>query len=378
MINFIPYFAVMLMSQNIFPDLRAYVTINKDNLKHNFQVLKNLNPDSKIICMVKANAYGHDSVYVAKALDKQTSYFGVASIEGAIKLVESNIKAQVLIFSGFFCKEQISVMKKFHLIPVIHSIYQLKLLLEYAPEWRVELWLKINSGMNRLGLSDMEFEQANKLLTQLKNRFTGINLISHLAESHNEESQFTLNQINYFKLLSKSKIYDLISINNSAASIIYPDPYFNTVRFGISLYGISTLSAETKKSLDLKPVMTFKSQIISIQKIKQGESVGYDRNWFANVDSIIAIIPVGYGDGYPQHAANGTPILIKDKECPLVGNVSMDMLAVDITSLTDINIGEPVTLWGEGLPVEKVAKAMQFSPYGLVAGIRRRVYHHFI
>ncbi|MDC0534609.1 alanine racemase [Francisellaceae bacterium] len=366
------------MSQNIFPDLRAYVTINRDNLKHNFQVLKNLNPDSKIICMVKANAYGHDSVYVAKALDKQTSYFGVASIEGAIKLVESNIKAKVLIFSGFFCKEQISVMKKFHLIPVIHSIYQLQLLLEYAPEWGVELWLKINSGMNRLGLSEMEFEQANKLLTEGKHHLTGINLISHLAESHDEESQFTLKQINYFKFLSKYKIYDLISINNSAASIIYPDPYFNTVRFGISLYGISTLSGETKRSLDLKPVMTFKSQIIAIQKIKQGESVGYDRNWFANVDSIIAIIPVGYGDGYPQHATNGTPILIKGRECPLVGNVSMDMLAVDITSLTDINIGEPVTLWGEGLPVEKVAKAMQFSPYGLVAGIRRRVYHHFI
>jgi len=358
-------------------NLRAYVTINTKNLIDNFNYLKSLNQNKTIICMIKANAYGHDSVITAKTLEHQADYFGVASLEEAVKIRLSGTHKKLLVFSGFFDCLQIPTMIKHNIIPVVHSLYQLEMLFKHANKWEIELWLKINSGMNRLGLSKKDFIEANELLRKNKHSFSNMNLLSHLAESNNIESSFTAEQFKKFKSLVKP--YDLkhISISNSASSIIGNDDSFDTIRLGISLYGISTLP-EAEQALPLKPVMTFKSRIISILKLKEKESVGYNRRWVAQEPSIIAVVPVGYGDGYPQHAVNGTPVLINNIECPLAGRVSMDMLTVDVTKIPTVNIGDEVILWGDGLPIEKVGRYMNYSPYALVTGLRQRVYHKFI
>lgn len=359
-------------------ETRSKLIINTHHLAYNFDYLKRLNQHKKIICMVKANAYGHGSITVAQALDHKTDYFGTAGIDGAIKLRKAGIKSKIMVFCGFFSIDHIPLLKTYNLIPVIHSLYQLELLIKHAGQWSVELWLKLNTGMNRLGFNESDFKQALDLVNQNPHLFTQRNVLSHLAESEVQDSDFTKQQLHRMKTMIQDIHFDHISISNSAHAISAQDPFFNVIRIGIALYGIASSNQDDPAKSPLKPVMTFKARIIAIQHLDKGDYVGYNRQWQAKKSTKIAVVATGFGDGYPPIAPNNTPVMIQGVRCPLVGRVSMDMITVDVTNLATVNIGEEATLWGEALPVETVSKAINISPYALITGLRKRIQQQVI
>ncbi|MBK2125926.1 alanine racemase [Fangia hongkongensis] len=358
-------------------NLRAYAYIEKDNLLHNLTQIKMLHPNKKTIVMLKANGYGHGAVEIAKLLDGRCDYFGVASIEEGVELRENGIyQTQIIIFSGFFCAQSSDILIQFQLIPIIHSVYQCAFLTKYFQKSFSEIWLKVNSGMNRLGLN---FEEFNLCYEELStNTDKSINVLTHLAESESPDRSFTLHQIEAFIKLIQSKSIKHISIFNSGATIAYPeDTLSDTIRFGIALYGINP--TPLKRTITLKPVMSLHSHVIAIQQVDKGQSIGYNRCFITKRPSTIAIVSIGYGDGYPQTIQNGTPVMIEGEIYPTVGKVSMDLMAVDITdSLNKVSIGSIVTLFGENLPIDTVIQQQDISAYSLLTGISPRVKRIYI
>lgn len=355
------------------PLYSAEAYINTQYLLDNFQTLRGKSSNAyTTIAMVKGNAYGHGLIEVCNVLAPYSEYFGVASLDEGIKVRLSGIKTKIIVFSGFFHAGHVEDLIQYHLIPIVHSEYQVDLLDAYFQNKHSEIWLKVNTGMNRLGFS---VEKFHKIYEQLSSRHAehGISVITHLAESEVEDDFFTKVQLEHFKVAMSGKRFSHLSIGNSAA-ILNADkmPDCNTIRPGISMYGISTLySAEGRKAL--KPVMSFQSRVVAIQHILKGESIGYNRTYIANQDMKIAVIPIGYGDGYPQNAPNGTPVLVNGYRCEMVGRISMDMMTVDITHIGQVKMLDSVVLWGEALPVEEVAEAIGVSPYALVTNLADRV-----
>jgi alanine racemase len=355
------------------PLYSAEAYINTQNLLSNFQVLRGKSSSAcTTIAMVKGNAYGHGLIEVCNVLAPYSEYFGVASLDEGIKVRLSGVKAKIIVFSGFFHVGHVEDLLQYQLIPIIHSEYQVDLLGTYFRNEQSEIWLKINTGMNRLGFSVKKFQKIYEQLS-CHHMDHGISVITHLAESEVEDDSFTKIQLEYFKKAMLGKHFSHLSIGNSAAILSdYKMPDCNTIRPGISMYGISNLyNAEGRKTL--KPVMSFQSRVVAIQNILKGESIGYNRTYIANKDMKIAVIPVGYGDGYPQNAPNGTPVLVNGCRCEMVGRISMDMMTVDITDIDAVKILDSVILWGEALPVEDVAAAIGVSPYALVTNLADRV-----
>ncbi|WP_119343598.1 alanine racemase [Facilibium subflavum] len=351
--------------------LRAYACIDQKNLIRNLDTLKALHPNKQIILMLKANAYGHGLLKIAELLDGRCDYFGVASVEEGVKLRNHGvIKSQIMIFSGFFCAKLSQALIEFKLIPVIHSLYQIDDLKNYLRQEFAEIWLKVNTGMNRLGLNQYDFEKAYQ---QLAKKHT-INVMTHLAESENPDPRFTQQQLACFYQRIRNKNFQHISAFNSSAVLFHPfEDHTDTIRVGLALYGALTLS-KTQYSKPLAPVMSLYSRIIAIQHLKPGDSVGYNRQYIADKIKKIAIVSIGYGDGYPQMTPNGTPVIINNQRYPTVGKVSMDLMAVDITNAPEtITIGTSVMLFGSALPIEEVAHAIGTSPYALMTGISPRV-----
>ena len=358
---------------------RNRVVIDLQALISNFDVVQALAPGQRTLCMIKANAYGHGMIAVARTLRSRATSLGVASVEEGVTLREAGIDGDIVVMSGLFCHEHIELMRRYALTPVVHSLYQLDMLLDQACNWHIPLWLKINSGMNRLGLKPQQLQQAGTRLAQQFWNFSEINLLSHLAEANEPHRDFTEQQIATFRDAIADFAATHISLSNSAEAMTTPHPDYDTIRPGISLYGISPINNPQHLSrYSLTPVMTFQARIIALQSLQTGESVGYQRSWQAARPATIAIVAAGYGDGYPQHAPNGTPVLIRNQRCPLAGQVSMDMLSVDVSTLERVEIGDMVTLWGKGLPAETVAAAMGISPYGLVSAIHERVYRDYV
>ena len=350
---------------------RSYAYIHKTNIINNLQVIKKANPNKKIIAMLKANAYGHGAVEVAKTLTGNCEYIGVASIEEGMNLRKNGINDKILVFSGFFSISATGYLIEYKLIPIIHSLYQINNLQEYLRSNKAESWLKINSGMNRLGLNKDDFHEVYKLLS--KNM--PINAITHLAESENTNQKFTLDQLETFYDIIKGKNTNIISAFNSAASLIpQKDDQTNTIRVGISLYGYSLIPPKLKNIYRLKPAMSLHAHIIAINKVDKGETVGYNRSYKTKEKIKLAIISIGYGDGYPHNTPSGTPVMIEGNTYPIIGKVSMDMMAIDISKAPgDINIGTKVTLFGEYLPATEIANITNNTIYSLLTGISPRV-----
>ncbi|MFZ9035745.1 MAG: alanine racemase, partial [Francisellaceae bacterium] len=349
---------------------RAYAKIDLDALHHNLQFIKRLHPHKLIIAMLKADAYGHGAINIAKSLDGHCDYFGVASVEEGIELKTHGIlQTKIMIFSGFFHTDQLPSLIKFDLIPIIHSRYQYELLEDYFSHKNSEIWLKINTGMNRLGMNEQDF---NALYHELKAKYQQpIHVLTHLAESENADQTFTNRQLDCFYHLIKDKKLGHISAFNSAATLRHPfNNHGNTIRIGIALYGIKTM--DDNASDRLNPVMEVCAHVIAIQHLKKGDSVGYNRLYIADEETKIAIICFGYGDGYPQFAPNGTPVMINNRLYPTAGKISMDLMAVDIGS-DPIEIGAPVTLFGKTLPLSELAAKIGTSPYAMMTAINPRV-----
>ena len=331
-------------------------TIDLQALRHNFALAQSLAPDSKTMPMVKANAYGHGMLEVAEALADIAPAFGVACIEEALELREAGISQPILLLEGTFSADEVSIaaLKGFWLM--VENQPQKEAILSADIAQPVNVWLGVDTGMHRLGFPPEEAEKVYAELNQSRNVSEQIVVATHFACAEELDNDFTDRQMESFATVVDAVSATQTSLANSASILARPETHRDWNRPGYMLYGASPFDHAQENGDRLQPVMSLTSAVISVRSIDAGEKVGYSGKWCAERPSTIATIGIGYGDGYPRTAPYGTPVLINGVECPLVGSVSMDMITVDVTDLEAVAIGDPVELWGEQLPVNRVAK----------------------
>ncbi len=349
----------------------AIATISLNALTHNLSVARRMAMGKKLLAVVKANAYGHGLLNVAKVL-QDVDGFAVAHLEEAETLRQVYPHKPIVILQGFVDETELSVLCDLTVEPVVHSFYQIALLEKQTLPDNYRVWVKIDTGMGRLGFSPDTFAEAWSRLNKLSQIQGRVCLMSHLANADDVDHPHTSQQLSLFKSLTANLIAEK-SVANSAGLMAWPNSHYQWVRPGIMLYGVSPLLNQRGDDLGLKPVMTLQSQVIALNPIKKGQVVGYGSHWTARKNTCVAVIGCGYGDGYPRHVAEDTCVLIQGQQYPIVGRVSMDMLCVDVGENVSLHIGDCVTLWGEGLPVEYVATQAGTIAYELLCQVTSRV-----
>ncbi|MFT3741384.1 MAG: alanine racemase [Gammaproteobacteria bacterium] len=348
----------------------AVAEINLTALQHNFARIQTFVPHSTILPMIKADAYGHGMARVAKALP-QAQAFGVARLSEAIYLRQQDVMQPLVIMSGFDSLEALKQIAALRFIPVVHTIEQLQLLESFHWPQPLFIWLKIDTGMHRLGFQISQLAQVYQRLLNCPVVQKPLGFMTHFANADDVDSTATLDQWREFTQAVKWS--GPKSAANSAAILAWPPTHTEWVRPGIMLYGVSPFPNRSGIEWDLQPVMTFRTQLIAIHDLPQGAAVGYGSTWICPEPMRVGIAAAGYGDGYPRHAAQETPVLVGGKRCGIIGRVSMDLIAIDLRAQPSANLGDSVTLWGEGLPVETVAAAAETIPYELLCHVARRV-----
>ncbi len=322
----------------------------------------------RIMAAIKANAYGHGLLRTAEAL-QDADGFAVLDVGDAVRLREAGFRQTLLLLEGVFKPEDFLLLAEYDIAAVLHSQYQLAMLDVYPRRGSLSLWLKVNTGMNRLGF---EPEEVPAVMAQLKAHpaIREVTLMTHFATADMADGVTV--QLERFNALASA--YNMPrSLANSAALLRYPATHADWVRPGIMLFGASPFADTSAADLGLRPVMTLSSEIISVREIQSGEQVGYGGTFRAERKMRIGVVACGYADGYPRHAPTGTPVLVNGQLTSTLGRVSMDMLSVDLSALPDAVITSPVTLWGEGLPVDDVAKAAGTISYELLTAVTARV-----
>jgi alanine racemase len=351
--------------------------INFENLRHNFKVLKGLAP-GKLVLVVKADAYGHGLQKIVQALD-EVDCFAVATIDEALIIRKYRPSVRVLLLEGFLDKSELQTAIKNKFDCVIHQQEQLEMFSETITNFPINIWLKYDSGMNRLGFSECEFEQAIQLLDQHKN-VSELILMSHLASANEKNNTFNTKQAEKFLKFNTNN--HQLSLSNSSALLnnsYLPDEW---CRVGLALFGVSPIENKQASDFNLKPVMSLQTNIIAIKPVNVGETIGYGQTYTTSKAMVIAIIGIGYGDGYPWSLPETTFVKIQNQAAQIVGRVSMDMMAIDISHINDCNIGDPVLIWGKNkfghLPIESVASHANSIPYVLLCQITSRVHYHYV
>jgi alanine racemase len=350
----------------------AKITINLKALQHNYQQVKALAPNSRVLAMVKSNGYGHGISRIALGL-READAFGVACIEEGMLLREAGIKHPIVLMEGLFESSELQLAIKHNFTLIIHHAEQIHMLEKHPESKPLSVWLKIDTGMHRLGFHIDEVKQAYSRLMECAAVNKPIGLMTHFAESDSEERKHTLKQIALFDSAT-SNLSGPKSLANSAGIIAWPNTHLDWVRPGIMLYGVSPFTGHRGVEHHLQPVMSLVTHIIAIHQISKGERIGYAGTWVAPEDMLIGVVAMGYGDGYPWRAKSGIPVLVNGRPCPLVGRVAMDMLTVDLRTQSEAKVGDPVLLWGPGLPVEVIAEQSGTSPYELLTRITQRVH----
>ncbi len=350
----------------------ATAIIDLQALVANFHVTKNMAPNAKVLAVLKANAYGHGLEKIAKALPDADA-FGVARLDEALALRAGGVVKPIVLLEGFFDKDDLNIIAVNNLQTVIHNKEQLEAIcsLDKLFEKPLKVWLKIDTGMHRLGISPEDFLHYYQQLKACKNVQDSIVLMSHLGCADDIENTATDRQLALFNQVTAT-LPNERSMANSAAVCAWPESHYQWIRPGLMLYGVSPILTGDNTSI-ITPVMTLQSSIIAVRKLKKGEFVGYGGAWQSEKDTTIGVVAIGYGDGYPRHAQNGTPVLINGRRVPLVGRVSMDMITVDLGANCNDKIGDAATLWGNGLGVEEIAEWSTTIPYELLCNITRRV-----
>jgi alanine racemase len=347
-------------------------TIDIGALRHNLNVIRQLAPKSRVMAVVKANAYGHGLITVARAL-AATDAFAVARVQEGLALRQAGIKTRIVLLEGVFGREQLEAAAASDLELVVHSREQVELLQAADPSTPVTVWLKLDSGMNRLGFKHNAYREAHAAVSALSSVRGPVNLMTHLSSADSPELPTTAEQLMVFGAATRALPGER-SVESSAAILKFPQSQADWVRPGLMLYGISPFRRASAGEHGLRPVMTLHSQVIAVKDVAEGEQVGYGGDWTATRPTRLAIASIGYGDGYPRSAASGTPVLVNGEFASLAGRVSMDMLAIDVTEAKQpVRVGDPVVLWGEGLPVEEIALWAETIPYTLVCGVTPRV-----
>jgi alanine racemase len=350
-------------------------SIDTAALRHNLGTIRAYAPRAKVMAVIKANAYGHGLVPAALAL-ADADAFAVARLEEGVALRDAGVRAPIVLLEGVFDAEQLAEATHHGFELVVHDPQQIELLEACRVTQRFVVWIKMDTGMNRLGFRPEAFGGALSRLRAPAVPALEVRAMTHLARADEVGEPMTAVQVQRFRetlgaIDGASRL--ATSIGNSAAILGSPAAQGDWVRPGLALYGVSPFANETSYSHGLKPVMTLESTVLTVREVKRGETVGYAGAWRAGRDSAIAIVAAGYGDGLPRSLANGTPVLIGGARYDLVGRVSMDMIAVDVTDAPKVAVGDKAILWGDGLPVEEVAAHAGTIPYELLCGLSPRV-----
>ena len=355
----------------------AYAVLNLDAVQHNLQRVRYYAPDAKIMAVIKANGYGHGLLRIADAL-QTVDAFAVARVDEGIRLRKAGIKNRIAVLEGFTCAEELDELLHYQLDPVVHSFTQVDIFESRTEQGLCAIWLKFDTGMNRLGFKANEFNAIYQRLNQCSIIRQPISLMTHLANADDKQDPATLKQISLFNetlsaLAPEVEFKNERSIANSAGIIAWKEALTDWVRPGVMLYGISPFSESTGEQLGLKPIMSLHSRLIAVKPIAKGDKVGYAGSWLCEKSTTLGVVAIGYGDGYPRYARAGTPVLVNGQRVPLIGRVSMDMITVDLETQPLAKPGDPVTLWGDDLPVEEIAVCADTIPYTLVCGVTQRV-----
>ena len=349
----------------------ALALLDLEALTQNLARIRLSAPHSKIMAVIKANAYGHGAVAVAKALPTVDA-FAVARVNEGMTLREAGISQRITVLQGFISAEELWLHSSHALEPVVHSATQVDMLETIPLDKPVSVWLKLDSGMHRLGFDPESFNVCHQRLGRCQSVRQPPFLITHLANADEVTDPATERQLDLFG----EHITGLPgerSIANSAGLLAWETALAEWVRPGISLYGVSPFPDRTAADLGLKPVMTLRTRLIAVKPLKTGDAVGYGGDWVCPRPTRMGVAAIGYGDGYPRHAGSGTPVLVRGQRVPLIGRVSMDMITVDLTDCPEAAVGDEVTLWGEGLPVEEIARHADTIPYVLLCNVTPRV-----
>ena len=360
--------------------LVASVYVDYEAISQNAALAQSLSPQAKLLCMIKANAYGHGITEVCRQLNLKCYGFGVARLDEAILLRENGCEKPIVVMSELLTTQKLADYVHHQFTPVVHADANASALAQACEEKQLPFWIKIDTGMHRLGLSETT-------VNQLATKADVIATHMHSADQLDNKSIDT--QTDNFERMSGDSASRHFSLANSATLLRCEDsknyatwlhkhaPTLannkEIIRPGIMLYGADPLRVANSSSKKLQPAMTFAAPVIDLHKLRKGECVGYGQRWQAERDSLIATVAVGYGDGYPRHACNGTPVLINGQQGKLAGTVSMDMIGVDITDVDHVAIGDTAILWGDQLPVETIARCANTISYTLLTGITRRV-----
>ncbi len=339
-------------------------------LRANLRTLRRKAFGAHVMAVVKANAYGHGLVSTALALSEADA-FAVARLSEAVTLREAGIVQPIVLLEGVFDAAELAIAARMAFDLVVHTAEQLALLEQQAARDFV-VWLKIDTGMNRLGFRTEDAADALHRLQQLSPTLREVRLLTHLSSADEPQSAVTTRQLERFGAIADHAGL-VCSIANSAGLLAFPQARAQWVRPGLALYGASPFPGRTAETLGLTPAMTLETSVIATRRVLAGETVGYGGAWQAARDSRLAILAAGYGDGLPRSLPSGAPVMIGGRRVPLVGRVSMDMIAVDVTDLADVQVGERAVLWGPDLPVEEIAARAGTIPYELLCAISQRV-----
>ena len=351
----------------------ARADIDAAALQHNYLRAKQQAPKSRAMAVIKADAYGHGMVDTARSL-ADADGFAVACVAEARVLREAGIQQPITVLQGFQDVDELQQCAALNLRPVLHQTEQLERLVAQTLPAPLPLWVKLDTGMGRLGFGAEQFADIWKRL-EASDQVAGLGLMNHFANADRPQHDSVQQQIDRFDAVRR-QLPDAGAIEtsqcNSAALLGRPEAQGDWVRPGIMLYGSSPLANRSAQQLDLRPVMTLRSRLIAVNRRRRGDAVGYGSEWQCPEDMPVGVVGIGYGDGYPRHARQGTPLLVNGQRSQLLGRVSMDMLTVDLRGI-DARVGDTVTLWGEVLSVDEVAAAASTIGYQLlcaVSGIR--------
>lgn len=346
------------------------VLIRPRALAHNAARAREAAGVSQVFAMVKANGYGHGLGLAARAMDDHVDGFGVAVLAEAVQLRHGGIHKPILLLQGVADVAELLEAQRLDLELVVHAPWQLALLLQHPPRKPVSVWLKVETGMHRLGVPLSDVARALETLARCPT-VTVAGLMTHCACADQLDDPLSERQIERIHALAERHALPF-SAANSAALLRYPASHGRRARPGIMLYGASPLAGQSAADLGLRPTQVFRARVLAINAVPAGDSVGYGATWTAAVDSQVAVVSVGYGDGYPRHAPSGTPVAIHGQRSPLVGRVSMDLVTVDITGREDVSVGDTVELWGDTVSVDEVAQACGTISYELFCQLTDR------
>lgn len=349
----------------------AKAKINLSAIDHNFKLAKSLASKSKAIAIIKADAYGHGAVAVAKKLENTADAFGVACIEEALELREAGIKKPVLLLEGFFSPDELPIIADNNFWTALHSEFQIDQIRQAKLSCAINVWPKIDSGMHRLGLPLDQARQVYDQLNELDN-VADIVFMSHMACADELDNEMTGRQLACFDEAVAGIDVDH-SFANSPSILSNQKSHRQWIRAGLMMYGASPFDVPQEFASQLKPAMSFTTEVIALREVPVNETVGYAASFTCDKPRMIATIAIGYADGYDRHIGNGSPIIVAGQTAKIAGRVSMDMVTADVTDLEGVEVGSVVELWGEQLNVVEVAKAAATIPYTLFTGVTKRV-----